>query len=150
MTTSPVIKAPDPTIAKLREVLALVGRRDLAKAETLARQVQQSRPDHADANNVLGIVLLSQKNPGAAVKYLEYAARKQPQNAIYLNNLGCAYLDLGLIERAHAPLTVGQEPGGFVHAAARRRRRDLARPPEPAASMIAGPLRASPASATSA
>ena len=105
MTTSPVIKAPDPTIAKLREVLALVGRRDLAKAETLARQVQQSRPDHADANNVLGIVLLSQKNPGAAVKYLEYAARKQPQNAIYLNNLGCAYLDLGLIERAHAPLS---------------------------------------------
>ncbi|WP_119392369.1 tetratricopeptide repeat-containing sulfotransferase family protein [Taklimakanibacter lacteus] len=105
MATSPIFKAPDPTIAKLKEVLALVGRRDFGAAEALARKLQQSQPDHADANNVLGIVLLSRKNAGAAVKFLEHAVRKQPDNAVYLNNLGCAYLDLGVIELAQAPLS---------------------------------------------
>ncbi len=105
MVSRPSIKPSDPTTAKLREILALVGKRELAAAEAAARKLQQSQPDHADANNVLGIVFLSRKNPGAALKYLELAVRKQPQNAIYLNNLGCAYLDLGLIELAHAPLS---------------------------------------------
>lgn len=105
MAISTTIKFNDPTTTRLKEILALVGKRDLVKAEALARKVRDSQPQHADANNVLGIVLLSRKNPGAAVKYLELAVRKQPQNAVYLNNLGCAYLDLGLIELAQAPLS---------------------------------------------
>lgn len=99
------VKRPDPVIAQLRQVLALLGRRDLVSAEAAARHVQRNHPDHADANNILGAVLINRKNPGAAVKFLELAVRKEPRNAIYLNNLGCAYLDLGLIELAQAPLT---------------------------------------------
>jgi len=98
-------KRPDPVIAQLKQVLALLGRRDFVAAEGAARHVQRNHPDHADANNILGAVLINRKNPGAAVKYLELAARKEPRNAVYLNNLGCAYLDLGLIELAQAPLT---------------------------------------------
>lgn len=100
----PPTKRPDPIVGKLKEVLALIGKRDLAAAEAMARKVQQGAPGHADANNVLGIVLINRKNPAEAVKYLTLAARKDPRNAIYLNNLGCAYLDLGLIEHAQAPL----------------------------------------------
>jgi tetratricopeptide (TPR) repeat protein len=98
-------KGPDPIIAQLKQALALLGKRDFVAAEAAARHVQRNHPDHGDANNILGAVLLNRKNPAAAVKYLELAARKDPRNAIYLNNLGCAYLDLGLIELAQAPLT---------------------------------------------
>jgi tetratricopeptide (TPR) repeat protein len=98
-------KRPDPVIAQLKQVLALLAKGDLIAAEAAARHVQRNHPVHADANNILGAVLISRKNPRAAVQYLEFAARKEPRNAIYLNNLGCAYLDLGLIELAQAPLT---------------------------------------------
>jgi tetratricopeptide (TPR) repeat protein len=97
-------KRPDPVIGKLKDVLALLGKRDLVAAEAAARAVQRNHPDRADASNILGAVLISRKNPGAAIKYLEFAVGREPQNAIYLNNLGCAYLDLGLIELAQAPL----------------------------------------------
>jgi Flp pilus assembly protein TadD len=102
-------KQPDPVIGQLKQVLALLGKRDLATAEALARQVQHNHPDHADANNILGVVLLNRKKAGAAVKYLRLAVRKKPQNAMFLNNLGCAYLDVGLIELAQAPLTQALE-----------------------------------------
>src|SRR5262245_4236431 len=97
-------KRPDPVIAQLREVLSLLGKNDRVAAEGLARQVHRTYPDHAEANNILGAVLLSRKKAPEAVKYLEVAARKQPKNAIFLNNLGCAFLDLGAIELAQAPL----------------------------------------------
>lgn len=100
----PVTKRPDPIIGKLKEVMALIGKGNLAAAEAAARRIQQSEPGHAEANNILGIVLINRKNPAEAVKYLGLAARKEPRNAVYLNNLGCAYLDLGLIELAQAPL----------------------------------------------
>ena len=104
MASSPTIKRPDPTVGKLKEILALLAKRDPAAAEAAARKVQQGQPGRADVNNILGIVLISRKNPGAALPYLEIAVSKEPQNAVYLNNLGCAYLDLGLIELAQAPL----------------------------------------------
>ena len=105
MVSAPVDKRSDPTIVKLREILALIDRGDLVTAEAAASKIQESQPQHADANNVLGIVLVRRKNPAAASRYFEFAVKKEPQNAIYLNNLGCAYLDLGLIELAHAPLS---------------------------------------------
>jgi tetratricopeptide (TPR) repeat protein len=105
MVSAPVGKPSDPTIVKLREILALMDRGDLVAAEAAARKIQESQPEHADVNNVLGIVLVSRKNPAAASRHFEFAVKKEPQNAIYLNNLGCAYLDLGLIELAHAPLS---------------------------------------------
>jgi tetratricopeptide (TPR) repeat protein len=105
MATPQASKSPDPVISQLKEVVSLLGKRDFVAAEGLARQVQRNHPDHAEANNILGAVLVSRKNPAAAAQYLEIAVRKQPQNATYLNNLGCAYLELGLIEMAHAPLT---------------------------------------------
>ncbi len=105
MAPSHSVKGPDPVAAQLREVLALLGKRDFVTAEGAARRVQRNHPDHPDANNILGAVLINRKNPRAAVNYLELAVRKEPRNAIYLNNLGCAYLDLGLIELALAPLT---------------------------------------------
>ncbi|MGE4249914.1 MAG: sulfotransferase [Parvibaculaceae bacterium] len=105
MASSQTSKRPDPVIAELRQVVTLLGKRELAAAEAAARQVQRNHPDHADANNILGAVLVSRKAPAEAIKYLAIAARKDPRNASYLNNLGCAYLDLGLIELAQAPLT---------------------------------------------
>lgn len=105
MASAPTMKRADPTIARLREILALVGRGDLAAAERKARLEQQGQPERADVNNILGIVLINRKNPGAATQFLEIAVRKEPQNAGFLNNLGCAYLDLGLIELAQAPLS---------------------------------------------
>lgn len=98
-------KQPDPVTVQLRQVLTLLKGRELAQAEALARQVQLVNPQHADANNILGVVLINRKKPAQAVKFLQFAARKDPQNAMFLNNLGCAYLDVGLIEMAQAPLT---------------------------------------------
>lgn len=103
-SSQPVTKRPDPIIGKLKDVMALMGRGDPAAAEAAARRIQQSEPGHADANNILGVVLINRKNPAEAVKYFALAVGKDPRNATYLNNLGCAYLDLGLIELAQAPL----------------------------------------------
>src|SRR5690349_14524468 len=104
MATSPAGKPPDPVITQLKQVLALLHKRDFVAAESMARHVQRNHPDHAEANNILGVVLISRNNPGTALKFLEFAVRKEPRNAFYLNNLGCAYLELGLIELAQAPL----------------------------------------------
>lgn len=105
MASPETSKHPDPVIAQLKQVLALMGKRDLKTAEAAARHVQRHYPQHGDANNILGAVLISRGKPGEAIKYLQVAARRDPQNAMYLNNLGCAYLDVGLIEEAQAPLT---------------------------------------------
>jgi tetratricopeptide (TPR) repeat protein len=91
--------------AQLKQVLALMGKRELVAAEAGARHVQRNHPQHADANNILGAVLISRGKPGEAIKFLQVAVRRDPQNAMYLNNLGCAYLDVGLVEQAQAPLT---------------------------------------------
>lgn len=104
MAPSPASKHPDPVITQLKQVLALMGKRDLVGAEGIARQVQRNHPQHAEANNILGVVLINRKNPAAAIKFLELAVSAEPRNAIYLNNLGCAFLDLGLIELAQTPL----------------------------------------------
>jgi Sulfotransferase family/Tetratricopeptide repeat len=105
MASPETSKHPDPVIAQLKQVLALMGKRDLVAAEAGARHVQRNHPQHADANNILGAVLISRGKPGDAVKFLQVAVRRDPLNAMYLNNLGCAYLDVGLIELAQAPLT---------------------------------------------
>jgi tetratricopeptide (TPR) repeat protein len=105
MAPSQASKPPDPVIAQLRQALALLGKRDFVAAEAMARHVQRNHPDHAEANHILGVVMMSRKNSAGAVKFLELAASKEPRNAAFLNNLGCAYLDLGVIELAQAPLT---------------------------------------------
>jgi tetratricopeptide (TPR) repeat protein len=99
------IERPDPTTDRLKEVQALLGRRDIVAAEALARALHKSEPHRADVNNALGIVLLSAKALGSALKCLEFAVNKEPQNALYLHNLGTACLDLGLIEFASGPLS---------------------------------------------
>src|SRR5262245_41565358 len=109
MAPSQASKRPDPVIVQLKQALAFLGKRDFVAAEGMARHIQRNHPDHAEANHILGVVLISRKNPAAAVKFLELAARKEPLNATYLNNLGCAYLDLGLIEMAQEPLTQALE-----------------------------------------
>ena len=43
--------------------MALLGKGDFVAAETLARDVQRSHPDHADANNILGVVLINYSLP---------------------------------------------------------------------------------------
>ena len=103
MAASLSTKHSDPTIGKLKEILILVGRHDLPAAEAQARMLQNDQPDRAEVNNILGMVLVSRNNP-VAIRYLDLAARKEPRNVIYLNNLGRAYLGFGLIEYALAPL----------------------------------------------
>ena len=68
---------------------------NLAAAEPLYRRVLKAKPRNADANSLLGALLLQQGRYGDASQHLRVALQVQPDHKVALINLGTAYRSLG-------------------------------------------------------
>lgn len=77
-------------------------RGDLDSALNAYRQALAMVPDHPDALNLAGTVLLQLGQPAEAVEYLRQAARRRRDHAGILGNLAQAYSALGRQEDARA------------------------------------------------
>lgn len=92
-----------PTLAHaLQATLALAlqrfNERRFADAEALYRRVIAECPDHADALNMLGLVMAEAGNPLQAIKYIDQAIRIYPQSAAYYTNRGEILRRWGLLD----------------------------------------------------
>ena len=72
------------------------------EAETIYRQVLDINPDHADANHLLGVLLLQVGNRAQAVELISRAIAMTPDEPMYHGNLGMALQELGRLEEAVA------------------------------------------------
>ncbi|HEU4531967.1 MAG TPA: XrtA/PEP-CTERM system TPR-repeat protein PrsT [Steroidobacteraceae bacterium] len=92
----------NPQAVEPRVLLAqyYLGRRDLARAESLASEAIRIAPDNAAALNVLGVTLASAGRMRDGVDTLNRAAAASPGSAQTLFNLASAYLAAGEPEPA--------------------------------------------------
>jgi tetratricopeptide (TPR) repeat protein len=95
-----VFGKPDRVLEAIRQIAVLVQQRDLAKAEADAQSLLRDHPKRPDVHNILGVIYQQQNKRGLALKHLEFAARAESQNPIYLNNVGRIYLEAHAIELA--------------------------------------------------
>ena len=72
------------------------------EAETTYRQVLDINPDHADANHLLGVLLIQVGKPAQAVELISRAIATAPDQPLYHGNLGTALQQLGRLEEAVA------------------------------------------------
>jgi tetratricopeptide (TPR) repeat protein/SAM-dependent methyltransferase len=83
-----------------REALALYKAGELAGARQRYEQVLAQYPDHADALNMLGIVMHQSGASRCAVELLRRAIVNDPTNATFHNNLGKVLEEQGALEDA--------------------------------------------------
>jgi tetratricopeptide (TPR) repeat protein len=67
----------------------------LDEAAAAYRSLLAANPDHADALNLLGVVLVQQNTPAQALPLLQKATTLKPNVADYWNRLGLAHAALG-------------------------------------------------------
>ena len=72
----------------------------LVEAAALYRQVLQRRPEHAEANHLLGLVEHQSGRREEALRHLRKAVTAEPDNAGYRSNLGVVLQSLGQLEEA--------------------------------------------------
>ena len=77
---------------------------NLARAESIYRQVLASDPEHSEALRLLGLLAHQTGNLEQASNLLSRATKAQPENIEAHFNLGVTYLDQGLPEKAVAAL----------------------------------------------
>ncbi|MBI2719471.1 MAG: sulfotransferase [Rhizobiales bacterium] len=70
------------------------------RAETIARHLQSAYPRRADANDVLGRVMLARGKYDLAIDYCRRAVEAERNNPVYLVNLGRGLLHSGLVTEA--------------------------------------------------
>jgi len=73
---------------------------DLARAESLYREILRIDSDHADALHLLGVASHQQGVNDRAVEYISRAVALNSRSAMYHSNLGVAYRGLGQFSRA--------------------------------------------------
>ncbi|MBF0334623.1 MAG: tetratricopeptide repeat protein [Alphaproteobacteria bacterium] len=85
----------------------------LAQAEDGYRRVLEEVPDHADALNLLGVVMRLRGRPETAVELISRAAALAPGVADFKNNLGNALVDLDRPDEAIEAYrgATAQDPG---------------------------------------
>ncbi len=86
----------------LNEAFTAHQARRLPDAQRLYRRVLKAAPDHPDALQLLGIVLLEQARYTDALPVLRRAVARSPTSAPAHLNLGTAYAETGRIDRAVA------------------------------------------------
>lgn len=74
----------------------------LEEAVALYRRILAARPEHADANHLLGVVAYQRGDHGRAIQLIEKALALNPNAAAYHKNLGSAYQALGDLDKAVA------------------------------------------------
>lgn len=67
----------------------------LTQAHTLYRDLLREDPDHAEANQWLGVLLQQAGHVDEGIGFLEKATALSPSDAAYWHNLGVAYLSKG-------------------------------------------------------
>src|SRR5215467_11210033 len=72
----------------------------LVEAEACYQQVLAVHPDHADANNLLGVMATQTGRQDLAVDLIRRALRQNERSAVYLGNLGTALKRLGRLDEA--------------------------------------------------
>ena len=72
----------------LQKGVALHQAGQLQEAHRCYRQILRAVPDHADANNLLGVITGERKQFGQAIKLFETAIRLKPAEPVFRNNLG--------------------------------------------------------------
>src|SRR5438552_1088816 len=96
--------ALDPVAVKIREIGALIEKGEGAEAEKMGLALLNVHPRRHDLHNIMGVVCVQLRKRAKAVPHFETAVKAEPNNPVYLNNLGRLYLDLHLIELALPPL----------------------------------------------
>ena len=72
----------------MKRALDLYNKGNLKQAANLCRQLVQARPRHAEAHNLLAVVLKALGNDAGAVKALQRAIHLDPNTALFHSNLG--------------------------------------------------------------
>ncbi len=75
---------------------------DLARAETLYRQILAYQPNHADAQHLLGLVCYAHGDLAAAAEHVQCAIAAAPLMAVFQFNLSNILRDDGDLDRARA------------------------------------------------
>ncbi|MBI4698824.1 MAG: tetratricopeptide repeat protein [Nitrospirae bacterium] len=73
---------------QVKEIAALVERKDLAKALDLARSAASAHPESYEINGWYGVVLLKNNQPAEAIKYFRKASEMMPDVPDYHNGIG--------------------------------------------------------------
>jgi predicted O-linked N-acetylglucosamine transferase (SPINDLY family) len=89
-----------PIAQLLNEAFAAHQARRLGDAQRLYKHVLKAAPDHPEALQLLGLVLLEQGRSGEALSVLRHAVERSPDSAIASLRLGNAYAALGRVKEA--------------------------------------------------
>ena len=73
---------------------------DLDRSRSLVERVLKGDPDNPAANQILGVLLIQEGNPGRAIGHLERVAEVAPRSPEVHLNLGVAYENTGDLDRA--------------------------------------------------
>ncbi len=92
------------TVAVLQKAMQLHQQNKLDAAKALYQDILKQEKNNADAHNLLGAVLLVQKQFKLAEKHLLKAVKLTPKYAPPSYNLGRCYLDQGLPKKALGPV----------------------------------------------
>jgi predicted Zn-dependent protease len=85
-----------------------LGKKHLAEEEL--KKVLQKKPDHPEANNTLGYIWAEQgKNLEEAVRLIEKALAREPENGAFIDSLGWAYFMMGKYREALLKLKEASE-----------------------------------------
>jgi predicted TPR repeat methyltransferase len=89
---------PRAVAALIQDALERHKAGELAEAEALYEQILAQQPDHADALNLLGMIVLERGDPRAAARLMARAVAASPTTAQYHLNLGTALVAAGIDE----------------------------------------------------
>jgi tetratricopeptide (TPR) repeat protein len=98
---APGIPVP-PDSARLQQALALHQQGRLAQAKAAYEEILRTRPAHADALHLLGVVAIQSQEYETAVGLIQQAIGHSPGNAAFHSNLGTALKALNRLEEAVA------------------------------------------------
>jgi predicted O-linked N-acetylglucosamine transferase (SPINDLY family) len=90
----------NPIAQLLHEAIAAHQARRFADAQRLYKRVLKAAPDHPEALQLLGIVLLEQGRNTDALPILRHAAERSPHSTVSHLQLGNAYAALGRVDEA--------------------------------------------------
>ncbi len=83
----------------------------LQEAEELYRAILQVQPDHPDANNNLGVLVVQMNQPAASLPYFKAAVEANPNQDQYWRSYIDALIQAGQMDVARKMLEQGRQQG---------------------------------------
>jgi len=98
------VKKQKPLNAELVQLSALAShymqRQLFSQAQTLYRQILEQRPNHAETNQFMGLLLHQLNQSDLAIPYFEKAIKLDPNNTLILGNYGVVLKKIGQVEES--------------------------------------------------